>query len=789
MKIHGINVFFRAVGSLQIRYRWHLLVFTVVLAGIGISGIMHVKSANSRDSWFSGGEAIKIATDKFEQQFGNNEVIGLLIESDDVFHPEVLSMIKAIGDELLEKVPYADEVTSLTDIEISVGTEEGMNVINPFEDGIPESPEKIEEARRLILSKKSLVNKIVSDDCTETWLSLALHEYPEEKEWKKNSNKDPMFQSGEAAMAVVTDPKWKSDRYTIKPAGLPYTETEERDYFGKEAMVRVLSGFVLMILVLAILLRSFRGVFVPVFTTVFGIITVFGIMGRSGIEVDANFVTLPVLLGMALSVGYSVHLVNAFKRLFRITGKRTESIISAVEETGWPILFTVLTTIGSVMSFATTGIPAIGWLGFTSAAVVFAVYLFVIVLTPVLMSFGGDKKTDTVYIDNKKQDDKLMDGLGRFVLGNKTAILIVSTIFIAVLSAGIMKLSVNMDSFKFMGLRVPYIKRVHEVVNSRLGAYLSYDITISYSEKDAIKNPVVMKKFEKLLDFVGSFELTKKDKGVANVFSVLDILKEMNQTFHKDSVSRYSVPDKRDLIVQLLFLYEISGGTKTFRWIDEDYSMLRAQVNISRFEANEIVRELALIKAFGEKNFPGAEVAIIGSAVQFAEMNKKIVMGELKSMFTALATICVLLIAVFGSLKTGLIGMIPNVAPLVVLGGFMGYCGIHLDMMTMTIMPMLLGIAVDDTIHMINHIKYEFERSGNYRTAVMDSLNKVGKTLLMTTVVLSATFSMYMFSSIAALMRIGLLASMGLIVALIADYLLTPLLIYITRPFGKERNN
>jgi len=788
MKIHSINLFFRAVGSLQIRYRWWFLACTLILAGIGISGIMRVKSANSRDSWFSGNEAIKIATDRFEQQFGNNEVIGLLIQSDDVFHPEVLSMIKAIGDELREKVPYADEVTSLTDIELSIGTEEGMRVINPFEDGIPDSPEKIEEARRLILSKKSLVNKIVSDDCTETWLSLALHEYPEENAWKEKSDKDPMFQSGEAAIAVVTDPKWKSDRYTIKPAGMPYTETEERDYFGREAMVRVLSGFVLMILVLAVLLRSFRGVFVPVFTTIVGVITVFGIMGWLKIDIDANFVTLPVLLGMALSVGYSVHLVNAFKRLFRITGKRREAIISAVEETGWPILFTALTTIGSVMSFGTTGIPAIGWLGFTSAAVVFAVYLFVIVLIPVLMSFGKDKKTDSTATVDNVQTDKLMNRLGNFVIDNKAAVLIVSILTAVVLSAGIMKLSVNMDSFKFMGLKVPYIKRVHDVVNSRLGAYLSYDITVSYKEKDAIKNPSVMKKFGELLDFVGSFELTKKDKGVANVFSVLDILKEMNQTFHGDSVSRYCVPDEQDLIVQLLFLYEISGGTKTFRWIDEDYSMLRAQVNISGFEANEIVRELAQIRAFGEKNFPGAEVAIVGSAVQFAEMNKKIVIGELKSMFTALVTICVLLIAVFGSLKTGLIGMIPNVAPLIVLGGLMGYCGIHLDMMTMTIMPMLLGIAVDDTIHLINHIKYEFERSGNYRTAVLDSLDKVGKTLLMTTVILSATFAMYMFSPIAALMRIGLLASMGLIVALIADYLLTPLLIFLTRPFGRERN-
>ena len=106
-------------------------------------------------------------------------------------------------------------------------------------------------------------------------------------------------------------------------------------------------------------------------------------------------------------------------------------------------------------------------------------------------------------------------------------------------------------------------------------------------------------------------------------------------------------------------------------------------------------------------------------------MNKKIVTGELKSLSVALLTIGVLLIVVFGSLKTGLIGMIPNISPLIVLGGYMGYLNSPLDMMTMTIMPMLLGIAVDDTIHFINHIKYEFELRGNYEQAILASFKTV----------------------------------------------------------------
>ncbi len=360
-------------------------------------------------------------------------------------------------------------------------------------------------------------------------------------------------------------------------------------------------------------------------------------------------------------------------------------------------------------------------------------------------------------------------------------------VFILGIAPGIRYMTVDMDMFRFMGTKIPYVNRLYEVVNSQLGSYLTYNISISYDEPDAIKNPKVMKEFDALLDTVGVFELTKKNKNTPAVFSILDILKEMNQTFHSDSSSYHKIPDSRELIAQLLFLYEISGGTKTFRWIDEDYSMLRAQVRIKKFNANEIARELKTIKKIGRERLPGANVSIVGSAVQFAELNKKIVTGELNSISMALVIVGVLLVLVFGSLKTGLIGMIPNVSPLIVIGGYMGYFNSPLDMMTMTIMPMLLGIAVDDTIHFINHIKYEFEKCGNYESAILKSFRTVGKTLAMTTMILTATFAMYMFSPVANMARIGLLSSMGLIVALVADYLMTPVLILWTKPFGKEK--
>ena len=128
--------------------------------------------------------------------------------------------------------------------------------------------------------------------------------------------------------------------------------------------------------------------------------------------------------------------------------------------------------------------------------------------------------------------------------------------------------------------------------------------------------------------------------------------------------------------------------------------------------------------------------------------------------------------------------MIPNLAPVIVVGGVMGYAGYSLDMLTMTIMPMILGIAVDDTIHFINHIKYHYELTGDYAKSVAASFREIGKTMGMTTFILCAMFLMYTFSPMGCLFRVGLLAMIGLASALVADYTLTPALILLTKPFS-----
>ena len=793
MKLEGMHLFFKKIAEFQLKYRWLCL---ALLAAVTVAGLIGVKSfkvgSADEDEFLTVKESTKKNDARFKELFGSNDSIVLLFESDDVFKPEVLQAIKDIGTDLLEKVPYADSITSITDTDITVGTDEGIEITNPFRDGIPSDPAALKAAKDFILSRKSIVNKLVTQDAKETWLVLSLKAAPPKEVWSKTSTKAPMYVIGEAAIDIVTDPKYHSAAYTIKPAGLPYTETEEKVVMGHETTKSVGLSFLCMIILLIIFTRSLRGTIVPLFATFFGITTVLGIMGFLHISGKSEMMSVPIVLAMALSVGYSIHLVNSFKTSFYELGKRKEAVIASIENTGWPLFFTVVTTVVSVLSFLTTDLKPMRWMGAASAAMVFAVYVYVSVLIPILMSFGKDIEAgkDSANTHNAKAAraqklDARFERFGRTVIKRRKAIITAFTLITAACIPALFKIDVNMDNFKFMGLRIPYIRRIYEITQSQLGSYFSYNIMLTFDEDDAVKNPDVLKKLDKLSTLIGTFRLTKMNNGVPKIFSILDIVKEMNQTMHSDDPAFYTIPDDEDLLAQLLFLYEISGG-QTSRWVDEEFRTLRMSIDVASYDANELAANLKTIEQTCAELFPQADCHLIGAAVQFAELNNKIVFGELYSFFTSLVAIAILMMLVFGSVKMGLIGLIPNIFPVLVIGAIMGYLGISLDLMTMAIMPMILGIAVDDTIHFTNHAKYLFEKEKSYDRAIFGTFYSIGKTLAMTTIILSATFLVYLTCNIAAILRLGVLAAVGLMSALAADYLMTPVLIYISKPFGKE---
>ena len=783
MKVKKINDWFEKFGRFEVKHRWGFIAGLAVLTIICCLGLPRLKLDNGEEDWFDDWETTKINQDHFESIFGSTDSPMAHIKAKDVFDPEVLQMIDELGDELLNRVPYADSITSLMELSVPIGTEDGFEVTSPFEDGVPSDPRELAEKRAFIMSRESLVNALVSEDCTETWLIVNLEQYSEGLD-------EAMQKIAPPAMAIFTDPKYQSDKWEIKPAGLSYTEYEEEKAITTQCISRIGIGFIVMLIFLIVFIRSLRGVIVPSIATVGAICSTLGASAWLNIKGNNTMLLVTVLLAMALAVGYAVHYINSFKMYFRKTGKRKESIVMGIRDSGWALSFTVITTMAGMLSFLSAGIRPMRWVGGITAAAVLAVFIFEIILLPCLYSFGKDKEPDPTFVQNEgsTKSDLRVEEMGKSILNKKWITVVAGSAVIIAMIPGLFKIKVNMNYADMMGERTPYIHRLMEITRSQLGSQYSYEVLVEYPDEDALKNPIVLKNMDVLAERIGTLSQTKVSNGKPRVSSVTKVIKEMNRTLNGDDPAAYVIPDDQDMVSQVMFLYEISGGSDLYNYVSEDFKAGYLHIELAGYDGEEIVQNLACVKEWIEELFPDASNAgVVGEVVQYAHMNGKLVRGSIKSIGTSLIVILLLLIIAFTSFRTGFIAMIPNVAPIVIIGGIMGYAGVNLDMITAMIMPMILGIAVDDTIHFTNHIKYHFELTGNYRSAVLNSYREIGKTMIMTTVILCAMFGIFLTSTMTVLVNIGWLSIVGLGSALIADYTLTPVLLYITKPFGKEK--
>ncbi len=776
LNIEAINERFVGLSKAILKRRNLFLVLMALVLACSVYGLKQLKTDTDDSHYFDEGDALLVAKDYMASIFGNDNFCAVLLETDNVFSPNVLKSVREMGKELLDGVPYADDVVSVTDMEFTQGTEEGLDVSDIVPSVIPESPETLEKIRRAIMAKPSLKDRLVSEDGRYAWVMLRLKNIPD-------GTVDERGEFIEMVIGRKVNEIAGQEKYAYlhpRTTGWPVINLEKRNFMAKEMPRLIGLSLLFVAVVLAVVLRSVRGVVFPLFLGGAGLAVVLGMQGLLGVSTDPMVMLMPIFLSFSMAICYSLYFINFFRWEFRRTGLRLRSLEHAAGETGWPIFFSAFTTAVSLLSFCFVNLRPIRWVGATSAVLTMLLYVLTIVLLPVLLSYGKDRPV----VEKKKKDgwlDALMARMGNRVLDYPKIIFAVAALAIVASVVGLFRVEVAFDLRRSFGTEVPYIERICGISETPLGSLYSFGVGIEFPNEDEARLPENLKKLETLTERIREFPLAKK------VHSVLDVVKDLNLVLNANDPAFYAVPESREQIAQILLLYENAGGTEAERWIDYEYKRLRIMIEIDDYNSGEAARELNAIKAWGAELFPDAKVILTGTLCQFTQIQDYVSWGQVQSVFTSMLTISVIMALAFASLKIGLIAMIPNLLPAFFVCAVMGFFNIPLDMMTVTVIPMLLGLAVDDTIHFINHCQLEFIRTGNYRESVRRTFLSTGKAMLLTSCILSLSFMAYLFSKMVIFVHMGVLVAIGVIVAVLCDYFITPNLIVRLKVFGEEK--
>ena len=631
------------------------------------------------------------------------------------------------------------------------------------------------------------------------------------------------------AITAITEQPKMTEHFKFYPIGNSAMISLAMDTLIQAAFLLV--GMVIIInLLLWTLFRSASAVVLP--QLAIGLSILFVIGGLSWMNLaSTTLIALTVMLIIAVGVADCVHVMSSYL-FFRRDGKEHDEALSkAYGKTGVPILLTTITTMAGMSSLAATGMPMFVQFGFSSAAGVFFAFLYTIYLLPVLLNywhpmqvkkiktldennknvikslvlllrsktlslllfFGnplikGAKKIGLVWLLSAEWLQPLLDRIPSFVERFRYTIVITFIGVFVICLYGATQVRIDSNLVELYSDDVP-IGKAYDIVDENMMGTGNMVIVVDTAKSDGIMDPDVLNSMNRLQNKIEE----SYSEYIIRTNSLADLVIDTHAIMQSSEDYR-NIPKSQIAVSQLLYLFNSSNPEERRALVSDDYSKSHISVQLKNAGSNEYKEffkdiQLDINKEFNglKDRFPDLKVQITGSFALMMRLADDISKNQFKSLAIAAVVISLLLMVTLGSLQAGVMSIIPNLIPATLAFGLMGLLGVPLDTDTLMIAPLIIGIAVDDTIHFISHYRMSLAQNHNMKLALVETIKEVGQAVTFTTLILGCGFLMLTFSDYLGLAKIGGFGSLAIFVALLCDLLFFPALIMVFKPkFGQK---
>lgn len=791
-------------GHVSARKRWPIIGVMLAFALALGSQAPLLEIDTSNESFLRKDDPTRIAFADFREQFGSDQLIIIAVRPPDIFSPGFIETLNKIHMAIEDETPYIDKVTSLINVRETRGNGDELIVGELLEDW-PLNPDSLPEIRQRALANPNYRNYIFSHDQHTTMLIIKLQSHADGPEsddvlagFDDDVNTDLLTLTGEqeaeAANALIALlERFRGDDLEIYLCGGPILSARlASDMINNMALFMGLSLIAVAVFLFALFRRA-SAVILTLIVVSLSIISTFGSMALIGLPIGIPTQILPSFL-LAVGVGGSVHLLVIFFREYDAGQDREEAVARALHHSGLAIVMTALTTAGGLISFISAEVQPIADLGIFAPLGIGLGLSYCMVLLPALLNTIPLKRLTprkTTSGGGDRIERVLLWTGDRCVRHPKTVLAFMSAILLFAI-VGITRLNSSFDPIAWFPEDDP-IRIATDFVNEQLGGSVSLEIIVDTGEENGLFDPSMLARIDLLS------QLIMQDEGVGNVqmgkvSSIVDVSKEIHQALNENNSDYYTIPGNRELIAQEMLLFENSGTDDLEQLVDSQFRRARITVNMPHAPPAEYQPFIARIKIIARDTLGSdVEITMTGFASLMTRSLDAITISLQRSYLIALAIITPMMFLVLGTLRTGVAAMVPNLAPIVLILGLMGWLGIPLDTFTLMIGSIAIGLAVDDTIHFMHVFRKYYEELGSTNEAVRETLRTTGHALLVTSIVLSLSFFIYAFANLHNLVTFGILTGVTIIFAFVADITLSPALMALStrgdRLAARRRSN
>lgn len=626
-----------------------------------------------------------------------------------------------------------------------------------------------------ILNQPFLRGLLVSEDSTATVMMVRIL---------------PDFNNRPERIDLVNEIASASDQLPgqVALAGFPYLRSQYATRVTREAPLFTVLALLISLVFLFGTFRAWRAVVLPTTIVVVGMIWTFGLMAVFDQKLNIVTAVLPALI-IIIGMANAIHLTTTFFDQYLVLKSRRQAMIVTLRTVGAATFLTSVTTAVGFAVLLLSGNRLLEGFGGFAAIGIMILYGLSITLIPIAYTRARPPRSAVASLATHDRFAGFFDAKARLARQYGGVILLAAALLVAASVVGATRISTDMFVFSDFYPDDP-LRQDLAVFEEKFGGVLPLEVVIESDRPGRFKTLRSMRQIDELEQRLSEFE------SVGMAFSAVDLLKLGNQAFFGGNPEAYRLPSSYELPFLQGALERFLGGEREDDlvqnlplFVDSTYSMARIHLGVSDIGTERMNALADSVRAITSRAFSGDEfdVIVTGTAIVSTRSGESLVRNLIISLTVALCVISLLMAFLFRSAALTIISLAPNVIPLLIVGGTMGFAGITLKPSTALIFSLAFGIAVDDTIHFLAKYRIHRDEGMSRDEAVRGTLGETGKAILFTSLVLMSGFLVFTLSSFGGTVSMGALTALTLAVAMIANLLLMPALLYRYGPVENRR--
>ncbi|MDO6801770.1 efflux RND transporter permease subunit [Wenyingzhuangia sp. 1_MG-2023] len=565
----------------------------------------------------------------------------------------------------------------------------------------------------------------------------------------------------------------KENNLQVRVSGMPYVRSMNAASVKSEMGMFVILGLGVTGFIFFLFFRSVRATVITLSVVIIGVLWSFGFMGLLGFKISILTALIPPLI-IVIGVPNAIFLIHKYQQEVHKHGNKAKSLQRVITKVGNATLMTNITTAAGFATFIFTKSTILKEFGIIASINIMGIFVISLCLIPVLYSFMPLPKPKHLKHLEKKWADGIVNGMAKIIRNKKPYVYVVAFSLIVIAGIGANRIKVSGSLIEDMSKKTQFFKDIVFFENE-FGGILPLEILVDTKKNKGVMNLSTLKRIDKLESEINKIpELSKP-------ISINNIVKYSKQAFYNGNPKFYSLPTSQEKNFILAYAKNSGGNTSSLaNMIDKTGQHTRITTfmkDIGTERMEQIQEELQVII---DKNFPKNQydVTLTGKALVFVKGTNYLIHNLIISLGLAILLIALFIGGLFKNYKMILISLIPNIFPLILTSGLMGYLGIPLKPSTILVFSIAFGISVDDTIHFLAKYRQELMASkGNVKTSVYKALRETGISMFYTSIVLFFGFLVFVISSFGGTKALGGLVSITLLFAMISNLILLPSLL------------